>query len=106
MARRKKEIVEAVTEAVIGAIEEVGMETFKKTSLFMSNNQPIKARFPIAAMAWYAQYSDPEAGREGTIQYVRDLTPGLTEEVATEFVDKLIAERRGPELTLPKLVEV
>lgn len=66
----------------------------------------VKARFPIAAMAWYAQYSDPEAGREGTIQYVRDLTPGLTEEVATEFVDKLIAERRGPELTLPKLVEV
>lgn len=51
----------------------------------------IVPRFPIATMAWYAQYSDKVSGRLGAIEYAMGLTPGLTHEVTATWVDELIA---------------
>lgn len=66
----------------------------------------VRPRFPIAVMHWYSQYSNPESARAGTIAYAQSLTPGLTEETAGMWIDKLVAEQAKPEPVVVKAVPV
>lgn len=59
-----------------------------------------RPRFPIAVLTWYKQYSDKTSARAGTVEYAMSLTPGLTEEDAGAWIDKLLSEENAPEVAV------